>query len=67
MSPLDDDAIYDVLAIHGRYDRRVAERILKADNATFVTVLRDPISQFLSLWHFKRVLRRESVKDFIDG
>jgi len=41
----------DITCQHGRYSRRHLERIV-GSNATFLTILRDPVQQFVSLWHF---------------
>jgi len=42
---------FDLSVSHGRYDKYALRRLL-GENVTLVTILREPISQFLSYWSY---------------
>jgi len=45
-----DDQV-DILCQHGRYRAKPLHSML-GETAKFITILRDPVEQFLSLWDF---------------
>jgi len=48
---LDVDYNIDLVCQHGRYSKGDLEEMV-GENALFLTILRDPVEQFLSLWYF---------------
>jgi len=47
----------DVVCQHGRYKRKAIKEMI-GENATFFTILRDPIKQFDSMWYFYDMHKR---------
>jgi len=60
---------FDILFHHGRYDREAMEVNLNSKKATFVTILRNPVSQFQSAWNFMKYDENLNVtqRDFLLG
>jgi len=41
---------FDMSITHGRYKRKAIEKLLDSRNVTLITLLRDPVEQFQSMW-----------------
>ena len=63
---------YDVFALHTKWDQAEVEKVL-GDGAVYVTILRDPVDQFESMYnylHFEEEFKTDLegfVKNYVKG
>ena len=70
--PMTQDQGYNVFALHTKWDQAEVEKVL-GDGAVYVTILRDPVDQFESMYnylHFEEEFKTDLegfVKNYVKG